>query len=182
MLPFLRKRSIPTGPHEFGAEIEIERPASEVYPLLDFADPSNAKRELGDKVHAIAGAAGRFELTVSALPDAVFALAVTAEQVGREYAFSCVSTPTFGNVARSYERYVMEDLGDGCCKLILTNTVEFGGKLTEDEYQLEAMMLTFSCFSALAKLKIHAEQGAEAVKKLEREQLAGLEDFECGLD
>ena len=50
MLPFSNKKSVPAGPHAFHAETEIERSANEVYPLLDFGDPRNAKRQLGDTV------------------------------------------------------------------------------------------------------------------------------------
>jgi len=179
MLPFFRRKVVPAGPHEFGAEIEIERPASEVYPLLDFADPRNAKRELGDRVEAIAGAPGRFDLVVDVLPDATFSLTVTAEERDREYAFWCVSAPLFGNVARSHERYVLEDLGKEGCRLILTQTIEFDRELSEDEYGMEAMMLTFAGFSALAKIKLHAEEGVEAVKAMSEAQMAALDDFDC---
>jgi len=79
MLPFFQKKGVSSGPHEFGAEIEIERPASEVYPLLDLADPRHAKRQLGDKVEAVAGQDGAFDMVVAELPDAVFRLIVTAQ-------------------------------------------------------------------------------------------------------
>ncbi len=179
MLPFFRQKVVPAGPHEFGAEIEIERPASEVYPLLDLADPRHAKRQLGDRVQAVTGEAGTFTMVVSELPDAVFTLAVTAEKREREYAFSCVSEPTFGRVARSHEHYVLDDMGEQGCRLILTQTIEFDRELSEDEYGMEAMMLAFSGFSALAKIKLHAEEGVEAVKAMSKAQMAALDDFDC---
>ena len=179
MLPFFRKQAIAAGPHEFGAEVEIERPVSEVYPLLDLADPRHAKRQLGDRVQAVTGEPGTFTMVISELPDAVFKLAVNAEEHEREYAFSCVSEPTFGRVARSHERYVLEDLGEHGCRLILTQTIEFDRELSEDEYGMEAMMLTFAGFSVLAKLKLHAEEGVEAVKAMSDAQSAALGKFDC---
>ncbi len=179
MLPFFRRKVVPAGPHEFGAEIEIGCPASEVYPLLDLADPRHAKRQLGDRVQAVIGEPGKFTMVVSELPAAVFTLAVTAEECEREYAFSCVSSVSFSRVARSHEHYVLEDMGKAGCRLILTQTIEFDRELSEDEYGMEAMMLTFAGFSALAKIKLHAEEGVEAVKAMSEAQMAALDDFDC---
>lgn len=167
----------PVGPHDFVAEIEIERPAHEIFALLDFADPGNAKRQLGDRVEEVQGQPGRFDLIASELPDVVFALTVTASRSPAEYAFACVSSELFGHMARSHEHYRIEDLGDAGCRVILTNSVEFDRPLDKAEYEFEAMMLTISAFKALSKLKVHAEEGLEAVKAMS----AGL-DFEFDED
>lgn len=173
-------KTAPAGLHECVAEVEIDRPASEVYPLLDFADPRHANRQLGDRVEAVAGERDTFEMVISELPDAVFRLTVTARERDRLYAFSCVSSPTFGRVARSHEHYRLEDLGETGCRLILTNSAEFDGELDENEYGLEAMMLSFSSFSAIEKIKLHAEEGVEAVRELSDAMLQGLDDLDCG--
>lgn len=178
MLPFSNKKSVPAGPHAFHAETEIERSANEVYPLLDFADPRNAKRQLGDTVRPASGKPGSFELEMGILPDAIFRLKVTRELPNREYGFDCASEPLFGRVVRSNEHYSLEDLGEGRCRLSLTNTVHFDGRLHEQEFAMEAMMLDFSGRSALAKFKLHAEQGAEAVKEYERAQFGALDDLD----
>jgi hypothetical protein len=174
MFQFFGKKSVPAGPHTFGAEIEIERSAREVYPLLDLADVRHARRQLGDKVETVAGEPGRFDLDVSELPDALFALTVTAQERDRCYAFSCVSTPRFGRVARSHEHYELEDLGDKGCRLVLTQTIEFDRALGEAEYGMEAMMLSIATFNAVAKIKVHAEEGVEAVRAMTAAQMAGL--------
>lgn len=57
-------------------------------------------------------------------------------------------------------------MGEHGCRLILTQSIEFDRELSEDEYGMEAMMLTFAGFSALAKIKLHAEQGVEAVRAM----------------
>lgn len=164
MLPFLRNKSVPSGPHEFKADVEIDRPARDVYRLIDLADSLYTRRQLGDKVNAVTGEPDTFTLVVSELPDAVFTVTVTAAEPCRHYAFSCRSAPLFGRVARSHEDYVLEDLGKDGCRLILTNTVEFKGALKNDAYASEAMMLTLASFNAIAKIKLHAEQGVEAVR------------------
>jgi hypothetical protein len=130
-------------------------------------------------VETIAGEPGRFDLVVEVLPDAVFALQVTEEVRGRLYAFECVSEPLFGRVVRSHERYDIEDLGEQGCRLTLTNAVHFDGEISVEALAMESMMLNFANSIALAKLKLHAEQGAEAVKEYERAQFGWLDDLDC---
>jgi hypothetical protein len=180
MLPFFRKKTVPPGPHAFGAEIEIDRPASEVYRLLDLADPLHAKRQLGDAVEAVAGEPGTFTLVVSELPDAVFTLTVTEAEPGRRYAFSCSSVPLFGRVVRSHEDYVLDDLSEDRCRLLLTNTAEFKGAITKEVYEVEAMMLTLAGFQAVTKIKLHAEEGIEAVRAYSRELFDPWDDGDEG--
>lgn len=162
----LSDQKVSIGPHDFVAEIAIERPAREVYALLDLADPGNANRQLGDRVEEVPGQAGQFTLTVSELPDAVFALTVTASRPCREYAFASVSSELFGHMARSHEHYAIEELGNAGCRVVLTNSVEFDRPLDEQEFEIESIMLTIASSKALFKLKLHAEEGPEAVKAL----------------
>lgn len=169
--------TIPVGPHEFVAEVEIERAASEVYALIDLADPRNSSRQLGDRVEEAAGQPGRFDLIVSELPDAVFALTVTQRKPSTEYAYSCVSSELFGHMLRSHEHYAIEELGDACCRLVLTNAVEFDRPLSREEYEIEAIMQAIAGARALHKIKVHAEEGTEAVEAMS----AGL-DFDINED
>lgn len=156
----------PIGPHAFEAEIDIDRPASDVYPLLDLADPRHAKRQLGDRVEERTDAPGRFAMVVAQLPDVVFALTVTHEVSGREYGFACEASQRFGRVAQSHEHYALHERGEGGCRVVLTQTVIFDAPLPEQDFAREAMMLTMANASALAKLKLHAEDGVEAVRCL----------------
>lgn len=167
MIQFRKKKNTaPPDRYELVSEIKIERPSSDVYPLLDLADPRYTKRQLGDQVEEVTGQPGTYHVIIQELPDAVFALTVTAQTRDREYSFACVSTPLFGNLTRSHEHYALEDLANGHCRLILTNSVEFCRKLSEDEFKLELMMLAFANESALEKIKVHAEQGVDAVKAM----------------
>ena len=57
------------GPVEFEFSVEIGSPASEVFPLIDWADPRNAKRQLGNTVEQLEGQSDRFEMVLNGLPD-----------------------------------------------------------------------------------------------------------------
>ena len=154
---------IEAGPHVFESEVRIARPVAEVYPLLDFADPRNAKRQLGEKVEAVAGQPETFTMVLSDLPDAVFTMQVTHAEPGREYAYTCVSSVKFGRAIHFHEHFVLEPMRGNKCRLKLRLAVTFEAPLDEDAFAVEAMMLSFSGSSALGKIKLHAEDGVEAV-------------------
>lgn len=154
------------GPHTFESEVRIARPAAEVYPLLDLDDPRHAKRQLGERVDAVPGQPGTFAMVLSELPDAVFTLEVTRAVPEQEFAFSCVSSVQFGRVIRLHEHYVLAPLRGKKCRLKLAMTVTFDVPLDDETFALESMMLTFGAASALGKIKLHAEDGVEAVRAL----------------
>ena len=157
---------VEAGPHTFESEVRIARPAAEVYPLLDLADPRHAKRQLGERVDAVPGEPGTFAMVLSELPDAVFTLEITRAVAAQEYAFSCVSSVTFGRAIHFHEHYVLKPLRRNKCSLKLAMTVTFDGPLDEETYAMEAMMLSYGAASARGKIKLHAEDGVEAVRAL----------------
>ena len=55
-------------------------------------------------------------------------------------------------------------------------TVTFDAPLDEEAFAMESMMLSFAGASALGKLKLHAEDGVEAVRALIDWQNGGLDD------
>ena len=173
----LRKRNVePAGPFEFEHSIEIERPATEVYPLLDWGDPRNAKRALGNKVERIGSSPDRFRMVLDIVPDVEFEMTVTAAVPGRSYAFENDFAPPVGALVSSHETYTVEPLGEASCRLGLTVSVCFVGGLSEDDLALEVMTMAMSCESALAKLKVQAEEGVDAVRRIEAAQMDCMDD------
>jgi hypothetical protein len=182
MVATAKKVMVPAGPHEFVMQIAIGRPVGEVYPLLDLSDPRHAKRQLGGRLEPTGSQPRQFALIVSELPDAVFTLTVTHEAPEREYGYTCEAKPLFGRVARSHEHYALHPSGGDGCRIVLTHTVTFGAPLCHQAYGLEAMMLTFANYSALSKIKLHAEEGAEAVRSLMAAQQAAFDEIGCDTD
>ena len=168
----------PAGPFEFSHGIAIDRPAAEVYPLLDWADPRNAKRALGNEVEQIGRSPDRFRMVLDLVPDVVFEMTVTAAVPGRSYAFENDFATPAGALVSNHETYIVEPLGEASCRLGLTVSARFVGGLSENDLAMEVMTMAMSCEAALAKLKIHAEQGVEAVRAVEAAQMDCFEDFE----
>lgn len=148
MFGFLKPKPAPEGPVQFGLEIEIEKPAEEVYPLIDWADPRNAKRQLGHRVDAVRDKPGRFEMHLDGLDGHVFEMMVTDEVPGREYGFHCVIRPTLG-------------------RLQIITIAEFVEGMRMKHFEEEVAMMSIATHNALAKFKIHAEEGVEGVRAVE---------------
>ncbi|HEY0628560.1 MAG TPA: SRPBCC family protein [Sphingomicrobium sp.] len=166
MFGFLKRRA-PEGPVQFEVAVEVDRPASDVYPLLDWSDPRNAKRELGHKVEPIDGQADRFRLTLTEMPKHRFDMTVTKAVANEAYAFSTEIKPRIGRLENDEEHYSLEPIGDNRCKLRLTTIATFQSGLTKGQFKQELAMMTVACQRALVKLKAHAEHGVQAVKALD---------------
>jgi hypothetical protein len=178
MFGLLKRKAEPLGPFEFEHAIEIERPAAEVYALVDWAHPRNAKRALGNKVEHVGSSPDRFRLHLDLVPDHRFEMIVTEAVPARSYAYDCEITPPVGRLASCHEAYQVEALDDGSCRLGLVVSACFVGGLSDEELAMEVMMMGVSGQNGLAKLKIHAEQGVEAVHAVEAAQMDCLDDFE----
>jgi hypothetical protein len=76
----------------------------------------------------------------------------------------------------SHETYTIEPKGDEACILSLSVDATFVGGMSEEQIAMEVMMMTVACGNALEKLKIQAEQGVEAVHRIEAQQMDGFED------
>ena len=50
MFGWFKKKPVPSGPITFDFDVLIERPPADVYALVDWGDPLNAKRQLGHTV------------------------------------------------------------------------------------------------------------------------------------
>ena len=167
MFSFLKPKPAPEGPVTFEAAIEVDKPASDVYPLLDWADDRNAKRQLGYPVEPIDGDPNRFRLIMPEMPEHRFDMTVLEAVPDRAYAFSTDIQPRVGPLESDEERYSIEPIGDDRCKLKLVTVAEFQRGLNMKQFERELAMMTMACQRALIKLKLHAEQGVNAVKALE---------------
>ena len=167
MFSFLKPEMAPEGPVEFDVALQVDRPASEVYALLDWADPRNAKRDLGHKVEVLDGQPGRFLLIMTEMPEHRFEIIVTEAEPGRSYRFFTDISPRVGRLMECHEHYQIEPIDDSHCRLSLKTIATFTSGLTMKEYEMELTMMTVACHNGIAKLKIHAEDGADAVRAAE---------------
>lgn len=171
MFGLFKPKMAPEGPVEITGVVHIERPPAEVYALIDWADERNAKRATGNLVTQIEGNPARFDMVMPMMDDLTFEMLVTEAEPHRKYAFGCVIRPGCGNMAHNHECYEFEDDGKGGCNVILRTETTFVEGLRMREFTCEVSNVAVSIQSALQKLKLQAEHGAEFAKAIERNTL-----------
>lgn len=168
---FKRKTSdaVPDEPIVLKIAIEIEAPAEAVYALLDWGDERNQMVARGNTVRRESTQPEMYRLWYDRAPDLNFLLTVTDAVPARHYAFDALIVPPVGRRTGSHESYTIEPLGNERCQVTFVNTVHHQPGLTQQDLAHEVSMSSMAAASGLAKLKLQAEQGAEAVAELERE-------------
>ena len=169
MFGMFKKKPVPSGPITFDFDVLIERPPSEVYALVDWGDPRNAKRQLG---HSVEGQSPHFHLLMTSMPDLDFKLDVIEEKAGEVYAYSCDIQPRVGRLVTSVERFIFEPVDDGHCLLRLINDATFIDGMTMREFEQEMMMMSVATNDGLIKLKVMAELGLDAARSVENATFA----------
>ena len=164
MFGLFKKKPVPSGPITFDFDVVIDRPPSEVYRLVDWGDPQNAKRQLG---HSVVGRSPHFRLDMTSLPEHEITLDVVEEKPGEVYAYSCDIEPRVGRLETSLERFTFEPVGEGQCLLRLINKATFIDGLNRREFEYEMMLMSVATNDALMKLKVLAEMGLDAAKAVE---------------
>lgn len=167
MFGLFKPKLAPDGPVTFSLPVEIEAPVATVYALVDWDSPDNAKRQLGHHVEAIAGRPGEYLLVMSQMDDLRFEFGVTEAVPNESYAYTCEILPRVGRLVHSTERYDFSALGENRCLVTLTTTVQFEDGLRMKDYTHELHVMAQATAQAMAKFKVHAEQGAQAVKDFE---------------
>lgn len=165
-----RPEMAPEGPVTFDFEEEVEAPADHIYRLVDFADPGNAKLELGHSVERTGPDNYRF--TMWQMPDTPFAITVSEQVPGKSYAYRAQPQAKVGRLQWTQERYSFEMQDSGKCLVTLLVEAQFDEPMTMRDYAQEIARMATGCAIALEKLRLHAEQGAQAVLDYEAEQFA----------
>jgi uncharacterized protein YndB with AHSA1/START domain len=170
MFGLFKPKLAPVGPHAFEIEGEIEASAADVFALIDYADPRNAMRARGARVEAVEGNGRRFLMKLPQVPDLDFHIDVIEAEAPNHYAYAIVIDPLVGRMAASTESYTIWDVPGGGCRVRLENVVTFQEGLREKHIQEEFALVTLALFKTIAKLKLQAEQGVEAVLAFEEQQ------------
>ena len=170
MFGFNKNKRAIEGPVEFTAEVEINRPASEVFPLIDISDPRFGHAQRGAQVAAVEGKPNQFELPVEEFDDAVFHFNVLERVDGLRHKAVCAMVPQLFALVKAVEDYQIEPIGDDKCLVKITVSAEFDPNLSDEEVANEAAVMSMAVTGDLEKLLVHAEEGLEAVKALEEEE------------
>jgi hypothetical protein len=170
MFGLFKPKLAPVGPHPFEIEGEIAASAAEVFALIDYADPRNALKARGATITPVEGPGQRFLMKLPQVPDLDFHIDVIESEAPNHYAYAILIDPLVGRMAASTESYTLWDVPGGGCRVRLENAVTFQDGLLEKHIQEEFAMVTMALLKSMAKLKLQAEQGVEAVLAFEAEQ------------
>ncbi|MBD3729585.1 MAG: SRPBCC family protein [Sphingomonadales bacterium] len=170
MFGLFKPKMAPDGPVEFRLPLEVDAPVERLYALIDWDSPNNAKRELGHHVEPLAGRPGEYLLLFNGLDDLRFEFGVTEAKPCEAYEFNCEIIPPVGLREHSIERYEFEALGPDRCRVTLLTTVKFKDGLRMKDFTAELHRMAQASADAMVKFKLHAEQGAQAVRTIEQRQ------------
>ena len=171
MFGLFKPKLAPEGPVEIGTDIEINKPVSEVYALIDWADERNAKRVTGNTVRQVPASPDRFEMVMEFMDDLTFEFHVTEAIPNEVYAYDCVIRPQMGNLKHSHERYEFTPLGPDKCELKLVTHSTFLEGLRMRDFTCEVATMAAAVQSSIEKLKLQAELGPEVAKALEEKTI-----------
>ena len=169
MFGMFKKKPVPSGPITFDFDILIERTPADVYALVDWADPRNAKRQLG---HSVEGQSPHIHLRMTLMPDLDFKLEVIEEKANEIYAYACDIQPRVGRLVTNVERFIFEPVNGGHCRVRLINEATFIDNMTRREFEQEMMMMSTATNDGLIKLKVMAEAGLDAARAVENATFA----------
>jgi hypothetical protein len=160
---------VPEGPAIIEAAEAIDYAADTLFGLLNFADARCWKHAVG-RVETVS--AGRFRLHLDLVPEFVFTVVVSDAEPGRLYAFDTQITPRAGRITHAAERYEIAPIGAASCAVRLLTEAHFEAGMSRTEWLEEAALMDQAVHTTLAKLKLHAEYGADAVRNVENFQRA----------
>ena len=169
MFGLFKPRMAPEGPVEIEMDCAIARAASDVYPMVDFADPNHHKRAVGTITRT---GDTTFELVVDMAPGLVFPITELEAAPPRVNTIESVLPPELGApLIKTVERTKIEPLDEGSCTVTVKTTAYFR-PMTMKQYEEELRRIAIACNNSLMKLKVHAEQGVDAVRAIEARQNA----------
>lgn len=179
MFGFNKQNPMIDGPIEFEFSVEINRPASAVFPLVDVSDPGFSQVALGNSVNRIAD--DTYELTIEEMDDLSFRFQVLECIKDKQHTAKVVIKPQVGNLVEAVEDYQLTPLGDDRCVAKLTTKATFAEHLSDEEIAQEIAMMSMAADADLTKLKLHAEEGVEAVRAYDEDQEADFDiEFDLG--
>ncbi|MEM6908727.1 MAG: SRPBCC family protein [Pseudomonadota bacterium] len=181
MFGFNKKKRLIEGPVEFEAEVEIDRPAAEVFGLIDLASPQCGLVQRGAHVTRVEGADNDYRLTSEEFGDCVFHFHVIERVDAARHTVEVVMEPQLYALEKAIEAHRIEPISEEACRVKLTTSATFDPTLSDEEVAGEIAVMSEAVMLDLEKLKLLAEDGVAAVKEFEENQM-GIEIDLDGLD
>ncbi len=168
MFGLFKPKMAPEGPVEIEMDAEIERSAEDVYAMVNFADPRHHKAEVGTITRT---GDNSYAMVLDMLPDLTFPITELEAVPGRSYIFESVLPADLGaRLEKTVEGCEIEPLGPDRCK-VTAKTLAWFHPMKLKHFEHEVSMIAVACNNSINKLKIHAEQGVDAIREIESQQM-----------
>jgi hypothetical protein len=174
LLDVAHRKSSEDGADIFTVTAEIAARADDIYALVDWADPRNHKRQLGEDVVALDDDGRRFRLVIDFMRDVQFDNEVLRAEKPTVYQYECLITPPQGNLGRTVEKFDIEPLSEDKCAVTMTINAYFDLGLSADRQAETIRMMTVGAHNGLAKVKSYAEHGVGTMEAFQNLRLMPL--------
>ncbi len=178
MFGFNKKNRLIENPVTFEAEVEINKPANEVFARVDLANPQSQFRQQGGELKPVDGQDNAFIGVIEEMDDLRFNFRVTERVEGARHTLECAMEPQMFALVHSQETHTIEPLDEGSCRVTLKTVATFDDALSDSEIAGEIAVMSEAVTRDLEKLKLLAEEGVEAVQAYEEEAMGF--DIELG--
>ncbi|MDJ0978767.1 MAG: SRPBCC family protein [Erythrobacter sp.] len=182
MFSFNKKNRLIGGPVEFSADVLIDRPASEVFPLIDINDPRFKDAQMGAHVSRVEGSDDRFELSSDEMEDVVFHFRVLERTLNSRHKVETAIEPRINALVSAIEEHILEPVGESACRVTLTTLATFDDALSDEAIADEVAVMSLAVTSDLEKLKALAEDGIDAARALEDDAIGFDLEFDADFD
>ncbi|VVS95872.1 SRPBCC family protein [Erythrobacter sp. EC-HK427] len=169
MFGLFKAKPAHAGMVSFTLAMDIACAADELFGLVNPAAPTFWKRAAG-RLETIAP--GRFRLHLHSEPECVRTLVVTEAEPGRVLALDTQATPRTGYVVSKNYRYCITPVDARNCTVTLHMEARFVPGLGKRDYDTGCRAVAEDLHTTLSMLKVHAEQGAGMVCRIDRLQSA----------
>ena len=162
MFGLFKRRIAPPDPVTFRQQIVIDRPPEAVFALLDFDSADYRQAALGHRLER--HGAGEYRLTATFAPQEPFLIEVIENRSPELLETRTKMARTMGHLDVLEETYRLAPSGANGTRVVHTATATFDAGLSWRRYGKELCFVSIACVNELRKLKLHAEQGAEAAR------------------
>lgn len=167
MFGWFKRELAPDGPVEIVHDVEIHASYDNIFALIDFGDPRNAKVALGHRLRRIGPDGRRYRLHMTGMPETLFKITVLETAAGAAYAYHCDIVPRIGRLLSTRESYSIVPTEAGSFRVTLTVLAQFIDSMRVRTLKKERELMSRATRSSLAKLQVHAERGIEAARAVE---------------
>lgn len=161
------------GPYDFCSETDIDADPADLFALVDITGTRYWRYALGDRIERIS--ATQYLRADVRTPDIEMHVDVVDREPNHVIELAVLCNPTPTEWSASYERYAIEVLPNGRCRLTLTVAVTPSPSLSRMAFHRAKAVFTLAMFNTVDKIRILAEEGKDALCHADRRLIVNNE-------